>query len=337
MYSSCIFCYSHLGTNEVIESYSIGSRVAFDPAKGRLWVVCPRCGRWNLSPLEDRWESVEAAERAYRTSSVRAATENISIAKASDGAHLIRIGKASRHEVASWRYGDRFSRRWRKSLAYLAVFAGTSVAVATTGTMAALLAVPGGGLLIHGPTLISVMHRRRRVVARLEQPDGSFAIVRGTHADNATLLRHSVDGWAIGLQHAGGKEQFSGREAIRVAGPILAHLNSVGARRKTVNTALQQLQECPSPDHVFQQIARKSSGRMREDRDMTPLAVQPRADLLALEMAAHVEIEREALEGELRHLERAWREAEMIASISDNLLLPRRVVERLARIRQDRI
>ena len=39
-------------------------------------------------------------------------------------------------------------------------------------------------------------------------------------------------------------------------------------------------------------------------------------------MALHEEDERRALEGELWRLERAWEEAEEIAAISDNLLLP---------------
>ena len=43
---------------------------------------------------------------------------------------------------------------------------------------------------------------------------------------------------------------------------------------------------------------------------------------LALEMALHEESERRALEGELATLEAAWRDAEEIAAISDNLLLP---------------
>ena len=46
---------------------------------------------------------------------------------------------------------------------------------------------------------------------------------------------------------------------------------------------------------------------------------------LALEMALHEEAERRAMQGELMELERAWREAEEIAGISDNLLLPESV------------
>ncbi|MGI9039356.1 MAG: hypothetical protein ACR2GQ_10905 [Gemmatimonadota bacterium] len=60
MYSTCLFCNRPLGTNEAIEEFPIGRRLAYDPAKGRLWAVCRRCERWNLSPLEIRWEAIEA-------------------------------------------------------------------------------------------------------------------------------------------------------------------------------------------------------------------------------------------------------------------------------------
>ena len=48
----------------------------------------------------------------------------------------------------------------------------------------------------------------------------------------------------------------------------------------------------------------------------------PGSTRLALEMALHEEQERRALEGELWILEQAWKEAEEIAAIADNLLLP---------------
>ena len=48
----------------------------------------------------------------------------------------------------------------------------------------------------------------------------------------------------------------------------------------------------------------------------------PMSTRVALEMALHEEQERRALEGELWILEQAWKEAEEIAAISDNLLLP---------------
>lgn len=55
MYRNCIYCAGDLGSNEIIEEFPVGRRLAFDGARGRLWVVCRRCERWNLSPLEIRW------------------------------------------------------------------------------------------------------------------------------------------------------------------------------------------------------------------------------------------------------------------------------------------
>ena len=71
MYSTCTFCHTSLGRNEAIERFSVGRRLAFDQAKGRLWVVCPNCQQWNLSPLEERWEAIEAGERLYRDTRLR--------------------------------------------------------------------------------------------------------------------------------------------------------------------------------------------------------------------------------------------------------------------------
>jgi len=72
-----MFCQKPLGSNEVIETFPVGRRLAFDAARGRLWVVCRKCERWNLSPLEERWEAVEDCERIFRGTRVRVSTENI--------------------------------------------------------------------------------------------------------------------------------------------------------------------------------------------------------------------------------------------------------------------
>jgi len=43
MFSTCIFCHRDLGANESIETFPVGRRLAYDEAKGRLWVVCRHC------------------------------------------------------------------------------------------------------------------------------------------------------------------------------------------------------------------------------------------------------------------------------------------------------
>jgi hypothetical protein len=58
----------------------------------------------------------------------------------------------------------------------------------------------------------------------------------------------------------------------------------------------------------------------------------PTIQRLALEMSLHEEAERRAMAGELALLEEAWRQAEEIAAISDDMFVPStvsRAIERL--------
>src|SRR5919199_325776 len=98
MYSTCIFCHAHLGLNEIIEGFPVGTRLAFDPAKGRLWVVCRVCERWNLSPLEERWEGIEQCEGRYRGTRLRVSTDNVGLCRLPEGLELVRIGDPLRPE-----------------------------------------------------------------------------------------------------------------------------------------------------------------------------------------------------------------------------------------------
>jgi hypothetical protein len=60
----------------------------------------------------------------------------------------------------------------------------------------------------------------------------------------------------------------------------------------------------------------------RADTTRVSLESMPKPIRLALEMAAHEDTERRALEGELAMLEAQWKDAEDIAAISDNMFLP---------------
>ena len=37
----------------------LGRRLALDGEKWRLWVVCPKCLHWPLTPLEEGWEAID--------------------------------------------------------------------------------------------------------------------------------------------------------------------------------------------------------------------------------------------------------------------------------------
>src|SRR5215213_8320799 len=134
MYSTCIFCHSSLGTNEAVEHFPVGRRLAFDAARGRLWVVCRSCERWNLTPLEERWEAIEECERLFSETRLRASTDNIGLARLREGLELVRIGTALRPEMAAWRYGDQFGRRRRRHI----LLSGAAIAAV-------------GGIVVLGP------------------------------------------------------------------------------------------------------------------------------------------------------------------------------------------
>ena len=75
-------------------------------------------------------------------------------------------------------------------------------------------------------------------------------------------------------------------------------------------------------------------------RHYTPVAWGPLQHLapatrLAVEMAVNEDAERGAMEGELELLEMAWRDAEEIASVADDLLVPQETAEHLARLRAE--
>src|ERR1051325_4831860 len=139
MYSTCLHCHRALGTNEAIERFPIGHRLAFDAAKGRLWVVCHHCARWNLTPIEERWEAVEDCERQFRAQKLRTQTPNIGLTRLPEGTELIRIGIPLRPEFAAWRYGAVFRQRLYRR------------ATAATGLTASIV---GSGMLAGGSSIM---------------------------------------------------------------------------------------------------------------------------------------------------------------------------------------
>ena len=119
----------------------MGRRLAFDSAKGRLWAVCPKCRRWNLTPIEERWEAIDECERLLHTTRTRVSTENIGVARHPEGLELVRIGEPRRPEFAAWRYGDQLGERKRKSAINAAAMLGC-VGVGALFSPAILAAAP---------------------------------------------------------------------------------------------------------------------------------------------------------------------------------------------------
>jgi hypothetical protein len=364
MYSTCLFCNSSLGANDQIPAFPVGHRLAYDPARGRLWVICARCGRWNLSPLEERWEAIDHCERLFRGTRLRYSTDNIGLARVGEHLELVRIGPALLPEIASWRYGSRIEKyvaasngkrprnglvrrgagfpRWlaRRAAAALAGYATTV------------------GLSDEAMLRLRTFRRGDAVLARTIDDSGSPIVIRYAHLGGAELIRPDRDApWRLVVQHDGGIARLAEVVGLRTAGKMLASLNFGVASNGEVQHAIAKLDEAGDREGYFSRVAslalRTHWGRVPDAPDegliepmgssfaerialqlanrsfwgrggtgseeTTPLFRLPSVDRLALEMASNEDIERRALEGELASLADAWKEAEEIARISDEL------------------
>ena len=364
MYSTCLFCNQDLGANEVVERFPVGRRLAFDAGKGRLWVVCRRCERWNLTPLEERWEAIEECERLYRDTRLRASTDNIGLARVREGLELVRIGAAQRPEMAAWRYGDQFGRRRTRNIARIGASAVFVAAYVAAGPMAGLLGGAAPVVALDGLNFVRQVHNRRRIRARVTDPEtGEQFPLRRRHMPWVRLVPAGPDGWSMrlavsdrpaivealmpvrsprvwkpGIRNSDGmiEMELTGDAALAAARKILPAVNEKGARRKVVSDAVEVLSRHPDPGDLFARQAREHGlPTIITPNGGVPFSALPTAVSLALEMSAHEDVERRAMEGELAMLEAAWREAEEIAAISDGLLVPEAVERRLAAARRE--
>jgi hypothetical protein len=328
MYRNCIFCSAALGSNDSLERFPVGRSLAFDGEKGRLWAVCPKCARWNLAPIEERWEAIEDAERLFRDTRLRVQRENIGLAKLADGTRLIRVGEALAGELAAWRYGETLVQRRRGA-------ALSGGAVALVGGVGALAGVAGAGISLVGGVLIyrTVHHlwrqrREYRVVHRFSPgvDGGESFTVRRRDLEGARLTE--VGDGLIGIRFPDPWEPrgprrrmepfayiphipplvLTGAPARTLLARAMVHVNDQGARPAAVDAALRHLAAEGSPADFLRAAARGERSLVSEPTSS-----------LALEMALHEETERRALEGELAMLEGMWREAEGIAAIADRL------------------
>lgn len=321
-----MFCNLPLGTNDVVEAFPVGRRLAFDQAKGRLWVVCRACERWNLSPLEERWEAIEACERIFRDTKLRVSTDNIGLARLREGLELIRVGAPHRGEFAGWRYGDQFGRRRRR--AFLITGAGLTALGAIVAGSAVLAGGIGGAWWGISQAARSIIKGSpRKVVARVTTPDGVLK-VRRKDLERASLAHHPVNEgeWSLHLKAGQETRLLTGEDARRAAGLLLPAINRYGGSRNQVQDAVAQIETVGDPSLFPQALLERSAGRVRRPLRGAPpgasLTSLHSDERLALEMAVHEEAERRAMSGELWLLEQAWKNAEHIAAISDDLLNP---------------
>lgn len=363
MYSTCLFCNSTLGANDQIKAFPVGHRLAYDPARGRLWAICIRCGRWNLSPLEERWEAIDECERLFRGTRLRYSTDNIGLAHVGPKLELVRIGPALLPEIASWRYGARiehYAAATNGKPRNAMVRRGASLPRWIARRAAAALAgyATTVGLSDEAMLRLRTFRRGDAVLARTVDETGLAVVIRYAHLGAAELIRPDRDApWRLVVRHDAGVSRLAEEAGLRTAGKMLASLNFGVASNAEVQHAISKLDEAGDREGYFTRVAslamRTHWGRVPDAPDegliepagssfaerialqlanrsfwgrggtgseeTTPLFRLPSVDRLALEMASNEDIERRALEGELASLTEAWKEAEEIAHISDEL------------------
>lgn len=353
-----MFCHTDLGKNEAIEHFPIGRRLAFDSAKGRLWAVCRSCERWNLSPLEERWEAIEECEKLFSASKLRVSTDNIGLARLKEGTTLVRVGDPQRPEMAAWRYGDQFNRRRQKHYMLVGGAAVVFVGLAVGGASMGLI---GGGSFQLVQQLANL--RKFRTMARLPV-NGTVVRVGQRDLERITLKSDESGGLEMKIRHKpltsvgwikdrNPAVVLTGDEAIRAARHLLPQINRAGGSKDDVTDAVQALEQAGNSHQLFAKMATRyrttlasreahQRGFLRRSRTGVKLdgaAVikeMPASVRLALEMSLHEEDERRALEGELYLLEDRWREAEEVAAISDDMFLPSGVDAMLSKLKGGR-
>ncbi len=324
-------------TTTVLETLPIGRRLAFDAAKGRLWVICPSCARWNLVPFDTRLETIDACERLFRDTRMRFSTDHIGLARLREGLELVRIGEALRPEYAAWRYGDRFASRRRRN-----ILIGTTVGVAGSARMVGLQVLPGrwsacssSFRAVRGST------SRFRVASRFVPESGGAPLTLTRQDLDAARLevgpvgardmaaplpwglsvpaRYGVPGRWTWPRRVGESVTLTGRDAVQALSHVLPAIAGTAGSRDQVRRAVDLVDKHQSLESIVSRWSAHWSRRLPNTARLTKLAAAPR---LALEMLANEEAERRWLEGELRLLEHQWREAERLAAIADELALP---------------
>jgi hypothetical protein len=326
----CIFCRARLPTNDAIEHFPVGNRIAFDPGRGRLWAVCPACHRWNLAPFDDRWEALEELEKArVDRGRVVASTEHIALVDV-PGVELVRVGGARLAEEAWWRYGSRMMRRRRQArvltVAELAMIAGAAV------LSGGIMYLGGGGVLnnlVRWRRFGSTAWRGHTACIRCGAPltELTFKGARKLHLSRDEQLDPALHLRCRSCRLRGGDGEFQieGAPAQHLLRRVITYSHYAGASEKRVRSATDYIEKLGHPAAVTREL---STTGLRID---ALLDRGRRTQAVALEIALNEESERRLLEMALAELEARWREEEEIAAIVDGQLSPVGGLDRITR------
>jgi len=324
MFTTCAFCSGALGGDGGASGLGVGRRFSFDPWKSRAWVICQRCGRWNLTPLDERIDTIAALDRMAAAGRVAATSEQVALVRLGEY-DVVRVGKPPRIEMATWRYGERIKARQREQLkvmvpvAIVVVGATIAVNVAAGGSMGAFMGqIPG---LAKGIYTGIVGNRKVAIEPPICARCGQVMVLRSRHVKNARLQRTARADLALLLAcpHCKGEgallEGADAETALR-SGLTYVNLKQTSKLKRKAAEAAGQVDAQGGPESFLARQAQREA----------KVSAYKGAEALALEMAVDEQ-------AELRELERQWRDAEEIAAIADGLLVDPKVDEALRRLK----
>jgi hypothetical protein len=304
----------------------VGRTVAFDPDRGRLWIVCGWCGHWSLEPIEERWEAVEELERRARgRSTVLGATDRISLLSLGR-LEAVRVGPAPAREEAWWRYGKALrGRRLRYNT--ITRIGGTVAAVAvTTGVTGFALLMPEVVMLKWRSVRAAIGQARKSGAEAAESFERRFRYGRLAWRGSTSCISCGHRLVELTFQDSGkatlypdytihipcqrcrstqGGHVISGLEAEHLTRRLLAYENIAGADDGQLAAAVQLIRSGKIGTHDGRSLRRA-----------------PREMLIGLELLVAEQREARALGWEIADLQARWETAEALAQIIDWDLTP---------------
>lgn len=327
----CLFCRRDFQSNRSLGTLRRGRHIAFDPEKGRLWIICEHCNRWNLHPIEDRSDALYELERLARDQAREVSrTDHVSLLTAGD-LSLVRVGRAGLSERVWWRYGTELRRRHRQIRS-----PSGRVAAYAWGAMAYVGQALGLTEMAMGVTWERLpaadIHRWRYFGWAAWYGRSTCPFCHSV----LTTLRFDVSWWVYPTVAPDGSvslgvpcprcDPWTPDKVYRVDGPeartvlrrLLAYQHITGAGEGLLEDASGVIRSAGSVDGYLEAVSRERTSLWRLGPTRS----------VALEIALNESVERSLLQLESRVMEQVWREEEALARIMDEELTPPAVLQR---------